>query len=1151
MRITHLRFANLNALVGEWTIDFNDPAFLDDGIFAITGPTGSGKTTILDAICLALYGSTPRLGRITASQNEIMSRRQGECFAEVKFDTAKGSYCCHWGQHRSRHQPDGALQAAKHEIADATTGKVIASKLKEVEKQVQDLTGMDFEQFTRSMLLAQGSFAAFLQASPSERSPILEKITGTGIYTEISKAVYLQQKEHKQALDDLKKDLAYTDIMTPEQKQHCEAEYTEQVLRCQNLEHLQQQREQRLQHYRAYMELQTQAETVASESDALAAAQQAFAPDAERLQTHQRTEPLRERFQALHHLQTRHHQTQAQLTALQAKLPAAEQAYATTQTEFQQRKAALTDQEVQWEQDTQTWEQMRALDTACAHQAEALEQQKLRLTQEQSAHEALVKEVAQNAEQRVSLTTQYQALKEKLDQSAHHQQLVEEMSRFREWVKSLTQDQAAYQQTHAHLQGVQQRQSEQKQLQNERALQLAAEAEAKAQSQQHINALGAQLKTYPVVSELKDQWENYSTQLSTVAQAQQVVAQWQEAQKAWVRCQTQLQEGTRQAEHDATQQLEKQAALAQTTQEMQLVQRQRELEQRIEKLEDYRKKLIAGDPCPLCGATEHPLGHAEIQPDQTQNQLNQLQQAAEQLQSEVHQLTALGTTWQKQASLLQTEALTLEQKIADLQEQLSLVPATIQQNLDADFDANATPEAWELQLRKAVETLTLARDAITTQLRDREQVEKDYQQALADHQQRIERLETQADTDRAQTQTLERLGQEVLYDTDQLAQLSRRMDEHLANLKQQWLRCMGTENGFPDLKKHAEGDDDQALTTQDMTQLQHMLSTLEEHKNQWQKHHQDQQKLQQALALNQQQQGNLDLQLAQATVRYTQAETKRQALSDEQVALQTERQRRFGERSALQEEAQSRELLGNARNAVQVAELAYQNAREQYITDQQQAETAQKRQQEEQLQLLSLQTAFEKELDVSGFATEQDFQAAILSTEVREAVEAQQKQLAAESTRLETRQQSLKEQFTKLQDTRRSDEFTPIQNDAELGEVEGLYAKVRIDLQEALKQQGVLQDQLAQDKKAHQQQAEQLQRLQQLQATYAHWKVMYDLIGASDGKRYRDFAQGLTFDDRDASFETFACYATTQSFPAALDDPKMPRGLRSVHKLPP
>ncbi|MGD9822321.1 MAG: AAA family ATPase, partial [Aminobacteriaceae bacterium] len=54
MRIEKIRFRNLNSLVGEWEIDLTHPAFASEGIFAITGPTGSGKTTILDAVCLAL-----------------------------------------------------------------------------------------------------------------------------------------------------------------------------------------------------------------------------------------------------------------------------------------------------------------------------------------------------------------------------------------------------------------------------------------------------------------------------------------------------------------------------------------------------------------------------------------------------------------------------------------------------------------------------------------------------------------------------------------------------------------------------------------------------------------------------------------------------------------------------------------------------------------------------------------------------------------------------------------------------------------------------------------------------------------------------------------------------------------------------------------
>ncbi|MBN1663549.1 MAG: AAA family ATPase, partial [Deltaproteobacteria bacterium] len=190
MRILGVRFKNLNSLVGEWQVDFTHSSYASDGIFAITGPTGAGKTTIMDAVCLALYGSTPRLGKVTKSSNEIMSRQTGECFSEVTFETGKGHYRCHWSQHRARKKPDGELQQARHEIADADTDRVLESKINQVGEFIDEVTGMNFERFTRSMLLAQGGFAVFLQASPSERSPILEQITGTGIYSQISVKVH-------------------------------------------------------------------------------------------------------------------------------------------------------------------------------------------------------------------------------------------------------------------------------------------------------------------------------------------------------------------------------------------------------------------------------------------------------------------------------------------------------------------------------------------------------------------------------------------------------------------------------------------------------------------------------------------------------------------------------------------------------------------------------------------------------------------------------------------------------------------------------------------------------------------------------------------------------------------------------------------------
>lgn len=221
MRILKLRFKNLNSLNGEWSIDFTDPAYTQGSIFAITGPTGSGKTTILDAISLALYGKTPRLHDITKSTNEIITRHTAECFAEVEFETTHGQFRCHWGQQRAHGKSTGELQQPKHEISDAKTRKLLTptTKRRDVLEKIIEVTGLDFDQFTRSILLAQGGFAAFLTAKPDERSPILEQITGTEIYSKISIRVHEKTTEERRKLDNLQTELGMIQVLTPEEEQ--------------------------------------------------------------------------------------------------------------------------------------------------------------------------------------------------------------------------------------------------------------------------------------------------------------------------------------------------------------------------------------------------------------------------------------------------------------------------------------------------------------------------------------------------------------------------------------------------------------------------------------------------------------------------------------------------------------------------------------------------------------------------------------------------------------------------------------------------------------------------------------------------------------------------------------------------------------------
>ncbi len=225
MKILELRFNNLNSLYGEWFIDFTDPEYTSNGIFALTGPTGAGKSTILDAICLALYGATPRLGKITKSSNEIMSRQTGECYAEVVFESQNGIFRCHWGQHRARKKADGDLQAPRHEIAEADAqGKIIESQTRKVSQVIEDKTGMDFDRFTRSILLAQGGFDTFLKADIEQKSKILEQITGTEIYSVISQRVHERQRDERKQLDILQAETKGIVILEPDQEREIEQE---------------------------------------------------------------------------------------------------------------------------------------------------------------------------------------------------------------------------------------------------------------------------------------------------------------------------------------------------------------------------------------------------------------------------------------------------------------------------------------------------------------------------------------------------------------------------------------------------------------------------------------------------------------------------------------------------------------------------------------------------------------------------------------------------------------------------------------------------------------------------------------------------------------------------------------------------------------
>ncbi len=224
MKILSLKSLNINSLKGKTEIDFAQLT-QESALFAITGPTGSGKSTLLDIISCALYGRTARL----KNPNDLMSKNCGEAYCEVEFEIKGRVYRSSWKQRRARKKHGGAFQSATMELVDLQEDKILPLKSREVPKKIEELSGLDFSRFTQSMLLAQGSFDAFLKADEKERSVLLEKITGTQIYAEISKAVFDKHRLLQQEMDGEQRVLDSIELLDEEIVEQKQKELDENI----------------------------------------------------------------------------------------------------------------------------------------------------------------------------------------------------------------------------------------------------------------------------------------------------------------------------------------------------------------------------------------------------------------------------------------------------------------------------------------------------------------------------------------------------------------------------------------------------------------------------------------------------------------------------------------------------------------------------------------------------------------------------------------------------------------------------------------------------------------------------------------------------------------------------------------------------------
>lgn len=242
MRILAIRGKNLASLAGEFVVDFAADPLGRAGLFAITGATGAGKSTLLDALCLALYNATPRLLRaggkgVTVpdgvahkiSQDDpstLLRRGTAEGYAEVDFlANDQQSYRARWQVRRAYGRSTGRLQNSEIQLFSLPALSNLGQGSKtETLALIQTKVGLNFQQFTRAVLLAQNDFATFLKASDDERADLLQTLTGTSSFSEISRHAYLRAKAEKEKLDQLENQLNTYALLDAEALQTKQAE---------------------------------------------------------------------------------------------------------------------------------------------------------------------------------------------------------------------------------------------------------------------------------------------------------------------------------------------------------------------------------------------------------------------------------------------------------------------------------------------------------------------------------------------------------------------------------------------------------------------------------------------------------------------------------------------------------------------------------------------------------------------------------------------------------------------------------------------------------------------------------------------------------------------------------------------------------------
>ncbi|OPX55573.1 exonuclease SbcC [Oceanospirillum multiglobuliferum] len=1081
MRILRLRLKNINALKGEWQIDFTQAPFDNSSLFAIVGATGAGKTTLLDAICLALYHQTPRLQQINASQNESMTRHTSESEAEVEFEVQGQQYRAYWSQRRARNSAEGKLQAPKVELADSS-GKILASSLKDKLALMETLTGLDFARFTKSMMLAQGRFSAFLNASANERADLLEELTGTEIYGAVSKQVFENCKIEKNALERLQAKAEGVELFSAEQladlTDTLSQKKNELALLTPNISSAQREIKLWLDLNQSTVQLEQHQQTLEKAKQALHEQAPAFG----RLAAHapaQKLKPLFEQLQKQHSLsqtlknelirvQQQQIQSKAEQVQYQQQLTRAEQALAADKAHKVKAEQEIDTIMVPLDQKIQVLTQQQQV-----LMAQVTKQEELCAKTEESRTEAF------NTEQRIS--AQLVQLAAFLQQHQAQQAMAEQLPHWQQQLKTRQKIEHSLHESLRNLQTLEQ-------TLNSKTIPLTNLEHKLTQARFELQPIQLKVQQQGESSTLQQQaqlsverWQQQQKLESVWLKLQQAVEQYQPLEQQ-LRALEQQQHIDRSALLEKQQQQEKlRADYKQCKQQVQDLERLLAQEKLINSLQAERARLQPDSPCPLCGSCQHPAVEAyqQIESSETEQRLKTQKLALEQLEQEGHSNKQAIERLNFSLQQADTEQQRLKAQLQQLSQQWNSQVVALSSESQACL-ALENKEGFEQAFIQFSTELT-QRHEVQVRLSQQWQQYQTNQQTLFELQKNLQILEHQTNSQQLDIASVQ---QQIKH---QQALQTSAQDEltTLESALQTQLSVYGL-----------------TLPTTDKAEI--WLQTRQLDCDQFKANQTQYQALQHQHELVIQNLTQLDLQLQQHQPELNQLKESAQTQKVELQQLEQARMLSFGSASIAEERTRLAEQVADSESRLSLSREQWQKSQlaAQKLSDQVEQLTLQDEACQQTLQQY-IET-WQQTLQASPFDTEEEYQKALLTENELQQLQQLKQQLDKALHQAEALYQAqLEVQQTHAQACATlQTQLTLEQQLAELSQQ-----------QEQLKTQSVqIQQQLDTDQQRRQGQQQLFEQIDQQRSQLADWERLNQLIGSADGAKFRRFAQGLTLD---------------------------------------